>query len=64
MFSPGPLAFFRNQTYALPVLNEMMIQHYGQENETVSHLRNVTKGTDKYPKQQLVDYLISQAPQI
>ena len=64
MFSPGPLAFFRNQTYALPVINEMMIQHYGQENETVSYLRNVTIGTDKYPKQQLVDYLISQAPQI
>ncbi|WP_262964284.1 AIPR family protein [Methylobacter psychrophilus] len=61
----GPLALFRNQGHTLPIINALMIKNYGHSaNATVTNLRNVSKGTDKYPMQMLVDYLISQAPQI
>jgi hypothetical protein len=61
----GPLALFRNQTNAVAIINELMIMNYGhEESPIVTNLRNVSKGTDKYPMQKLVDYLISQAPQI
>lgn len=65
LFRIGPLALFRNQSYAVPIINELMIVNFGHaENQTVTNLRNISKGTDKYPMQKLVDYLINQAPQI
>jgi hypothetical protein len=40
--SVGPLALFRNQGHALPIINELMITHYGHtENSIVANLRNI-----------------------
>lgn len=61
----GPLAIFRNQTEALPLLRDAMIAHYGlAADPAIAPLRaKVTQG-EPYPQSALFDYLSTRAPQI
>jgi hypothetical protein len=60
----GPLAIFGNQTETIPLLKDIMIEHYGLTfDEIVDHKQREQQGGQPYPKA-LFDYLISKAPQI
>lgn len=64
LVNKGPLAFFRNQTDALRVLEALMIENYGLTADgTVAHKQAQQDPKQPYPKD-LFDYLISKAPQI
>lgn len=58
------LNVFRNQTFALPLLEQAMIRHYGVSNSArLTAERAKGNGVAGYPKA-LFDYLASLAPQI
>ena len=60
----GPLAVFRNQGEALPVLTEVAIHHYGlSADPAIQHKRGQQRRDQPYPVD-LFDYLVSKAPQI
>jgi hypothetical protein len=60
----GPLAVFRNQGEALPVLVEVAVHHYGlASDQAVSHKRTQQRAGQAYPVD-LFEYLLSKAPQI
>jgi hypothetical protein len=60
----GPLSLFRNQTCTLPLLGDVLIEHYGlTADPVVGHKRGQQRTGQPYPKD-LFDYLISRAPQI
>lgn len=61
----GPLAIFRNQTDAVPLLREVMIDHYGLAADTaIAPLQAKVAPTDPYPQKALFDFLSAKAPQI
>jgi hypothetical protein len=60
----GPLALFRNQTDTIPLLEAVLINHYGLgADQVVEHKRKQQKAGQPYPME-LFEYLISKAPQI
>jgi hypothetical protein len=60
----GPLALFRNQTDTIPLLEKVLIQHYGLTTDpVVEHKRRQQKSGQPYPEE-LFAYLVSKAPQI
>jgi len=60
----GPLALFRNQTDAIPLLEAILINYYGLGADPVVGYKRAQHGMGSpYPKE-LFDYLISKAPQI
>lgn len=60
----GPLAFFKNQTDVLPLMETVMIQFYSlSADPVVEHKRRQQQAGESYPKG-LFDYMISRAPQI
>jgi hypothetical protein len=60
----GPLSIMRNQTDALPLLQEVMISDFGLTlDPVIGHKRGQHKAGQLYPED-LFDYLISKAPQI
>lgn len=60
----GPLAFFKNQTDAVPLMQDVMIDLFGLAADPVlPHKISAQKKEDPYPVQ-LFGYLISKAPQI
>jgi len=60
----GPLALFRNQTDVIPLIEDVMINHYGLGNDHIlEHKRRQQKASQPYP-QDLFNYVISNAPQI
>ena len=60
----GPLAVFRNQAEALPVLIDVSVKHYGLEADpAVGHKKGQQRAGQLYPVD-LFDYLVSKAPQI
>ncbi len=62
--SKTALNVFRNQTFALPLMEKAMIQHYAvPDSPRLSAERAKGNGTAGYPKA-LFDFLISLAPQI
>ncbi len=61
----GPLAIFRNQTDAFPLLYDVMIAHYDLSSDpAVAHLKVKSVSTDPYPQKALFDFLSAKAPQI
>lgn len=64
IYSKGPLALFRNQTYVIPLLQSLMVNHYGlTEDSAIEHKIAQGKASDLYPVT-LFAYLSSKAPQI
>ena len=62
--SKGPLSFYRNQADVIPLIIEIMIQSYGLSSDPVIGYKRMQGATNaNYPKD-LVDYMISKAPQI
>lgn len=61
----GPLAVFRNQTHALPVIQKVMLEDYGLATDpAILHKQGqYTAGQQAYPAA-LFDYMVSKAPQI
>ena len=60
----GPLAFFKNQTDVLPLMETVMIQFYGlSADPVVEHKRRQQIAGQPYAKE-VFDYVISKAPQI
>lgn len=63
-YSKGPLAFFRNQSDVLPLLQNVMVTHYGLGADPVlEHKKKAYKTGQLYPEE-LFAYLVSKAPQI
>jgi hypothetical protein len=61
----GPLAYFRNQGDVVAFLGELMEEHYGLSvDPVVAKLRNIQDAVEAYPRQRLLDYLSSHAPQL
>jgi hypothetical protein len=60
----GPLALFRNQTYTIPLLQEILVSYYGLSvDPVVGYKKGQQKIGEPYPVD-LFRYLISKAPQI
>lgn len=60
----GPLAVFRNQGEAIPVLKDLAIASYGLASDPViAYKAAMSVKGEAYPKE-LFDYVISKAPQI
>jgi hypothetical protein len=60
----GPLAVFRNQTYAIPVMRQLMLEDYGlTADQVIPHKESQHAANQAYPVA-LFDYMISKAPQI
>lgn len=61
----GPLAIFRNQTDAIPLLRDVMIDYYGLgADPAIAPLKAKVVATDPYPQKALFDFLSAKAPQI
>lgn len=61
----GPLALFRNQTDAVPLLRDAMIAYYGLgADPAITPLRAKVVPTDPYPQKALFDFLSAKAPQV
>jgi hypothetical protein len=61
----GPLAIFRNQTEAVPLLRDAMIAQYGLDPDpAIAPLRAKFTPGQPYPQKALFDYLSIKAPQI
>jgi len=61
----GPLAIFRNQTDAIPLLRDVMIDHYGLATDpAIAPLKAKVGSADPYPQKALFDFLSAKAPQI
>ncbi len=64
VYLKGPLAVFRNQTDVLPILQEVLISHYGLAADLIlEHKKKLHKAGQPYPEE-LFTYLVSKAPQI
>jgi hypothetical protein len=60
----GPLSLFRNQTHTIPLMQEIMIGHYGLTiDPVIPHKIANKRPDDPYPAD-LFAYLIQKAPQI
>ena len=60
----GPLALFRNQAEAIPLIRDTMIEHYGLTGDTaIAPLKAKVTPGELYP-QALFGYLAKKAPQI
>ena len=61
----GPLAIFRNQTDAIPLLRDVMIDHYGlAADPAIAPLQAKVTAGEPYPQKALFDFLSAKAPQI
>lgn len=61
----GPLAIFRNQSDAVPLLREAMITHYGLgADPAIAPLQAKVTAGEPYPQKALFDFLSAKAPQI
>jgi hypothetical protein len=62
--SKSPLAVFRAQNHTVPLLTEVMIEHFGLTTDPVVAAKRMQQNyKDPYPVE-LFNYLISKAPQI
>lgn len=60
----GPLAVFRNQTHALPVIQKIMLDDYGLATDpAIPHKQSQYTAQQPYPVA-LFEYMVSKAPQI
>lgn len=61
----GPLAIFRNQTDAVPLLRDAMIAHYNLgADPAIGPLQAKVTAGEPYPQKALFDFLSAKAPQI
>lgn len=61
----GPLAFFRNQGNVVAFMADLMETHFDLgADPAIAPLRNIQNAADAYPRQRLLDYLSSKAPQL
>lgn len=61
----GPLAFFRNQGNVVAFLADLMETHFDLgADPAMAPLRTIQNVADTYPRQCLLDYLSSKAPQL
>jgi hypothetical protein len=61
----GPLAIFRSQTCAVPLLRDTMIAHYGLATDpAIAPLQSKATPGEPYPQKALFDFLSARAPQI
>lgn len=64
LYAMGPLALFRNQTYVVPLMQDILIAHYALSTDPVlEHKKKQYKTGQPYPVD-LFEYLVSKAPQI
>lgn len=64
IYLKGPLAFFRNQTDVVPMMQGLLINYYElSADPVVDHKKQQQKAGQSYPEE-LFAYLISKAPQI
>ena len=60
----GPLAIFRNQTDTVPLLRDVMTEHYGlSADPAIGHIASQSRPGQQYPEA-LFKYLADKAPQI
>lgn len=60
----GPLAVYRNQTHAIPVIQKLMLEDYALTNDqAIPHKRSQHEANDPYPVA-LFDYMAQKAPEI
>ena len=60
----GPLALFRNQTAAIPLLERVMIIHFSLNTDPVVTHKKMVNTVGQYYPVDLFAYLVSKAPQI
>lgn len=68
----GPLAFFRSQSDVIPFLIELMVRNYELDSDpavpslknNVSHMVGKEQNPERYPREKLIKYLSSKAPQL
>lgn len=60
----GPLALFRNQTAAIPLLERVMITHFLLNSDPVVGHKKMVNAAGQYYPVDLFTYLVSKAPQI
>jgi hypothetical protein len=60
----GPLAVFRNQTDTIPLVRDVLVEHYGLTADPVVAIKQGQSGTGQQYPEALFEYLISKAPQI
>lgn len=60
-----PLKFYKNSSSVLNVLVDVMIEHFGKENDlNVLGMLNTSNPNESYPRANLVNYLTDNAPQL
>jgi hypothetical protein len=65
LLGEGPLAYFRNQGNVAAFLADLMDTHFAlTADPALPSLRNIHTAADAYPRQRLIDYLSSRAPQL
>lgn len=61
----GPLAYFRNQGNVVTFLSDLMEIHFSlSADPAIAPLRNIQNAADVFPRQRLIEYLASLAPQL
>lgn len=61
----GPLAYFRNQSSASSFMIDLLETHFAlAADHVLGNLRNVNPATEAYPRERLLKYLTSKAPQL
>lgn len=61
----GPLAYFRNQGNVAAFLADLMEAHFAlAADPALAPLRHIQNAAEAYPRQRLIDYLSSRAPQL
>lgn len=61
----GPLAYFRNQGNVVAFLSDLMEIHFSlSADPAIAPLRNIQNAADVFPRQRLIEYLASRAPQL
>lgn len=68
----GPLSFFRSQSDTIPFLVDLMVRNYALDSDVavirmknnVSHIVGREQNPERYPREKLIKYLSSKAPQL
>lgn len=64
IYGMGPLSFFRNQTYVIPFLEDILIEYYALTTDPVVGIKKGQQAAGQPYPTDLFNYLISKAPQI
>lgn len=60
-----PLKFFKNSSSIINCLTDVMIEHFGKtEDPSILRMLNTSTPNESYPKENLVNYLTDNAPQL